>query len=354
MKNLYFDEAGFTGSDLLSQQQPFFCLASVLFTDEELDDIKKDIGLSKFDNELHFKKLHTNWQGREVLTKLFNHPLLNEDHIITGIALKKYCIYAQIVDVLIETYLYKRGLNLYKKKGNIFLANSLYYFAFCHNNQTLIREFEETFVNMVRCQDENSCSSFYQKLEELIKDKGTCSRFKVLLGLIHSSKEALDDALVSDTPFYLDNTTSIFFAIIQKWYERTKQTLDVLFDNSKAIQSNLKLLEALRDIEENKTIVGYDSRKHVLPFPVGTIKLVDSKSYFGVQVADTIASAFVFILTNTNKKFEKYKEELKHLTIFQKTEISLLPSKIEKEDRETNIEDSHDPLDYICKHVKLD
>lgn len=158
---LYFDESGFTGADLLCPQQPYFCLASVLFTDDELDIIKKDIGADKYGKELHFKNLHTNWEGREILKKLFTHPLLDKSHIITGVALKRYCIYAQIVDILIETYFFENGYNLYKGMQNVNLANALYCFAVSHNNKTMVREFEEAFVSMIRSPKTDLCRAFF-------------------------------------------------------------------------------------------------------------------------------------------------------------------------------------------------
>ena len=349
---LYFDESGFTGADLLCPQQPYFCLASVLFTDDELDIIKKDIGADKYGKELHFKNLHTNWEGRKILKKLFAHPLLDKSHIITGIALKRYCVYAQIVDILIETYFFEKGYNLYKGKQNVNLANALYCFAVSHNNKTMVREFEEAFVSMIRSPKTDLCRAFFLKLDKLIKSEDTCNQFKDLLFLIVLSKETLGDALVTDDPFYLDNTTSMFFAIIQKWYKRTEQEFNIFFDDSKPIKKHLTLLEGLRDIKKSKTIVGYDTRKHILPLPMGTIKLVDSKDYFGIQIADIIASTFVFILTNTNNKLKKIQEELKNMSIFQETDVPLLPSKIEKENHIINTEEEElDPLDFICNHL---
>lgn len=103
MNKIYFDEAGYTGADLTNVSQPYFALASVRFTEEELATIRNDIGLDAYATEMHFKKMHTNWEGRNLLDKLFSHPLLDKKHIKTGVALKRFCIYAQIVDTIIET-----------------------------------------------------------------------------------------------------------------------------------------------------------------------------------------------------------------------------------------------------------
>ena len=38
---LYFDEAGYTGPDLTNSNQPYFSLASIRMTNEEIAQIKK-------------------------------------------------------------------------------------------------------------------------------------------------------------------------------------------------------------------------------------------------------------------------------------------------------------------------
>jgi hypothetical protein len=118
---LYFDEAGFTGADLNSKSQPYFVLASALFSEEEIIQIKKEIDFDGLNvEELHFIKMKKNRQGRDLLKKLFSHPLMNDSHINFTYANKRYVIYAQIVDLLIETFMhYKFHEDLYKKHGGI-------------------------------------------------------------------------------------------------------------------------------------------------------------------------------------------------------------------------------------------
>ena len=66
----YFDEAGFTGSDLSNVDQPYFCLGSAKFTDDEILHIKNDLSV-KDDEELHFKKLYKSSNGQKRILALF-------------------------------------------------------------------------------------------------------------------------------------------------------------------------------------------------------------------------------------------------------------------------------------------
>lgn len=111
MSTIYFDEAGYTGSDLTNEDQPFFVVGSACFTDDELNRIKSDLGISD-DTELHFKKLYGSRAGRVQIMSILSHPLMDNTHVKFGIADKRYCIYAQIVDTIIETFAYTLGENL--------------------------------------------------------------------------------------------------------------------------------------------------------------------------------------------------------------------------------------------------
>lgn len=106
---LYFDEAGYTGPDLTNKEQPYFALASIRMTDDEVACMKKDIGYCEWGKELHFKSMYTNPHGRVMLDKIFNHPLMDDNHVLPSFAYKRYCIYANIVNILVETMYYNQG-----------------------------------------------------------------------------------------------------------------------------------------------------------------------------------------------------------------------------------------------------
>lgn len=159
----YFDEAGYTGSDLTNVDQPFFSLGSVKYTDDEIQQIKNDLSLNDA-TELHFKKLYKSSKGQQRIHSLLSHHLVDKEHIKIGIAEKRYCIYAQIVDVLIETMAHSIGENIYANRGNLIMANLLYTFAINHSNQPLVKAFEKAFVYMIREQDDASITGFIKKL----------------------------------------------------------------------------------------------------------------------------------------------------------------------------------------------
>lgn len=348
-KNLYFDEAGYTGSDLLDANQPYFVLAGTLFDDSELDQIKKDIDLDSFGKELHFVKMKGNWQGREMLRKIFNHPLMNSEHVKFSYAVKRYCIYAQIVDVLVETFMhYELHEDLYKSHGGMVMANILYTFAVNHKNQELVRLFEKTFVELVR-QRKNG---FFLVCRQLFECPETNQAFKELLIPVMAAEKYLSLALVEDNPFYLDTTLTLFVQLIEEYFDADGVSHDVYFDNSKPIAAKYDLIVKLRDILEQKK-VGYGERKHTYPLPIKDLQLVDSAEYLGVQLADLTASAFAFVLTSTDPKLEKFRNELLEMPFFKMTCYPLAPSTSEYISKAMNEDSSEDvnPLDFIAANI---
>lgn len=103
---LYFDESGYTGPDLTNVSQPYFALASVKMTNDEIACLKKDIGYYEWGKELHFKSMYTNPQGRAILDKIFNHPLMDANHVLPSFADKRCRKYKLICNILIFSMLF--------------------------------------------------------------------------------------------------------------------------------------------------------------------------------------------------------------------------------------------------------
>ncbi len=346
---LYFDEAGYTGPDLTNKKQPYFALASIRMTDDEVVRLKKDIGYCEWGKELHFKSMYKSYQGQTMLDKIFNHPLMDDNHVLPSFAYKRYCIYANIVNILVEPLYYNNGINLYEGAKNLILANGLYYFAVLHSNKDLVDKFENSFVVMVREQSIESVDNFYRVTDKLRNDADTKEGFFDMLSEIPPTIQYIKEAL-SNKKFYIDLTIPLFSVLIQEWYKRTGEKEDVLFDSSEPFYANKDFMEHLRDMDVPETVVGYGKGKHVYPLPVGNLEIAKSHEKFGIQLADVFASALCFALTPRDDKFVKYQDKIKSLLIFQNIKLNIAPSTndfIEERMKETA---EIDPLDFLCEH----
>ena len=191
---LYFDESGYTGPDMTNKEQPFFVLASIRMSDDEIACMKKDIGYDEWGKELHFNSMYTNYLGRVMLDKIFNHPLMNANHVLPSFADKRYCIYCNIVNMLVETMYYNKGINLYEGAKNLVLANG-FYFALLHSTKGLVEEFENNFVLMVRKPSVESVANFYRTTDKLRYDANTGGEFFNMLSEIPPTIQYIQEAL---------------------------------------------------------------------------------------------------------------------------------------------------------------
>lgn len=350
---LYFDEAGYTGADLTNEQQPYFTLASIWLNDDEITKIKSDVGYDEWGKELHFKSMYSNSQGRVMLEKIFTHQLLNEKRVRLAFAYKRYCIYAQVVNILVETFYNEHGVNIYRGASNLVMANCLYYGAIFHPNKELVKEFESSFVRMVRVQNVETVADFYRTTDRLRADSGTNEMFLKFLNFVPQTISTIKSAL-GVAPFYMDLTVSLFSESIQKWYAYTDIKHDVLFDSSEPFFANQEMLCSLRDMEHEAIKVGYGVNKHVYPLPVGEMQIAKSHEEFGIQLADLFASALNFLLTPRKDKFTKYQEVLRQFPLFQSVEINIAPATEDFLKKRMKDVDGIDPLDFICENLSSD
>ena len=346
---LYFDEAGYTGPDLTNSKQPYFSLASIRMTDEEIARMKKDIGYREWGKELHFKGMYKSYQGQKMLDKIFKHPLMDDNHVLPSFASKRYCIYANIVDILVETLYYNNGINLYEGAKNLILANGLYYFAILHPNKDLVTEFENCFVTMVREPSVESIANFYRTTDKLRYDTDIREEFFVMLSEIPPTIQYIKEAL-TNKKFYIDLTIPLFSISIQEWYKRTGEKESVLFESSEPFYANKEFMEHLRDMKVPETVVGYGKGMHVYPLPVGNMEIAKSHEEFGIQLADVFASALCFTITPREDKFVKYQDKIKSLPIFQNIKLNIAPSTNDFLEERMKEAAKIDPLDFLCEH----
>lgn len=209
---VYFDESGNTGPNLVERNRPYFVLGSVCFTQEELATIWSDCDLISLDCEVHYDVLKKSIKGRERLRKILNHPLLDSAHVKCEVCEKRFCVYAQMVDVLVETMCHQHGYDISVRHEGMVFANCLYYAMFGHKNQRLVELFEDSFISMVRNQSEDDIIMFYGVLDTLVDDKSTNEKTSSVLNIIRATRNYAKDALIEDKN-YLDVTSYHHFVI---------------------------------------------------------------------------------------------------------------------------------------------
>lgn len=346
---VYFDEAGNTGSNITNHEQPIFVLSSVCFTDDELEQIRKDI---RYEGELHFIKLKKSIDGREVIRRLIKHPLLDANHISYYVVDKAFATYAFMVDSLIEPFFkYELHENLYKGRRNITLANCLYYLAEDTKLKEVVKDSIEDlksgFEIMMRQQSEDSIESFYETLNILISM--TDNDLQEILEMMLPSREMLDVIFVEDNRYCLDITLSTLLVLTDHWHKKKGTKIDIITDNSKQLFAKQELIHQLMAIEGYHS-VGYDTRKTIFPPQINNLSFVDSIDSIGVQIADIVASTVFFTITGTNK-YKAFQDELKDSALLKIPCYSLMRSSAEALKKSVETNNDSDPLDFLVENL---
>lgn len=290
--NVYFDESGNTGSNLLDPDQPVFTLASCVFSDEEAELLISLIG-SKSPNEAHFKNLRRRKSGQEGIIRLMSSRIVNTKKVNVNIFLKEFMITTKIVDLLIEHMMHLMGEDLYLNGRNIALSNMLYFClqTFCDTES--VKEMYKSFVVMIREQEQVNIDAFYTAVEK-VKESSSNEKFKDDVDLILTTKNCIQDALEGIDKFSLDPSVPAFFAHCVLWGDSYPKGFHIVHDDSHSIEKERLLFSQFMDWTQAEVELGYDRRKYKLPLKGKSLKFASSEDHLQIQVADIIASSFAY------------------------------------------------------------
>ncbi|WP_064744668.1 DUF3800 domain-containing protein [Pseudomonas savastanoi] len=286
---LFLDESGHTGHNLTDLDQPIFTLAGTVHSAAEAEKLLKLLNC-KSPFEAHFKKLKKTKSGREGIAKFVNSPLINFDCVKVDLVNKDYFITGKIVDLLVETMLHARGVDLYINGQNIALANMLHYCMpqFC--GQENVVQMQQAFVLMIRDQTEAQITQFYDMLERM-KLRCSYTEFHKSLDLILDTRDEIADILTGIDKSALDPSIPAFFSQCVLWGNIYKKGFHIIHDDSKSIERQRESLNLFMDLRKKTIEVGYDRRKFKLPIKGLSFNFAGSHEHAQIQVADIISSA---------------------------------------------------------------
>jgi len=122
--DLYIDESGNTGSDYLSEDQPFFVLGIHWMSEDDLAILKKDVFSQYKADELKFKNLKRRNDKRRMLG-VTSFLEKRKDRFCAYIVHKKSVLIEKFVHDCIEPVCWKDGMDLSDRGGILAYTNML-------------------------------------------------------------------------------------------------------------------------------------------------------------------------------------------------------------------------------------
>ncbi|MEL1254080.1 DUF3800 domain-containing protein [Flavobacterium sp. DGU38] len=346
--NIYFDEAGNSGQNLLDREQPIYIVVSHNFTIEETEKLLAP--LKTVSEEFHFNKIKKYPKYQKPIENILNNPLINYDRIKIAYYNKKFALCAHLVDQLVETSLYHSNLPYYENGLNIMFAQSLYLQTEFFDLKSKYLELLELFQKMIRTKDTNSIDNFYLKAEEIfgaIVEDGEKNFFFPIL----KSKDYIEEILKSINKFSIDLALPSIILLSDIWHKKENVVINIIHDESKQVEFWKKFISFLsNDITQEKIDVGFDNRKIIYPLQINTIETVDSKNNIQIQLADLIGSSFAYYAKNI---LLKYNENDTMANIIANTKLAIMNvhplqpdlSSVYKEYKSNK--DDVNPLDFL-------
>lgn len=292
VQEIYCDESGFTGNNLLDKSTPFFSYAAVATNQAEaqlfVEEITKEYRVQA--DELKFQKLVRYNRGRRAITEVLK---TFSSQTKVSIYHKKYSLACKFFEYIFEPAIASQSSIFYNIGFHRFIAHLLYFY-FEQRNEYAESIFEN-FLNMMReMNDERLMSVFIQQAPSeswsalsLVKEFCICQRTAI--------NSELDSLRGSGTgKWILDLTDSSLTSLLADWGQECKQ-MRVFCDRSKPLEEEHPVYRAMVN-NDKKLFMELDGEEHPLTYNLVDVpRMVDSKNHPGIQIADIFAGAFTFV-----------------------------------------------------------
>lgn len=319
IQEIYCDESGSTGNNLLNEAQPFFTYASVAIYNDEAKEIVakviKDYGVQG--GELKSQKLLKYNKGRNAISYILENY---HDRIQVSVFHKKYNLACKFYEYIFEPTISENNLAFYSIGFNRFVANLLH--LHFEQKAKYADEIFEDFEKLMRCLDDAALTHIFSALSfpnmspvlDLIKTFCTHHRATIL--------EELDSLKGTGAgKWILDLTDTALFTHLGTWSTKYHQ-LEVFCDRAKPLESNKDMFNVMIN-REDKVYNQFLNKEQPITFNLASeIKLVDSVNYPGVQIADVSAGATAFMFQNRE---DRHAEEWRHYAANFIHPLSILP-----------------------------
>ena len=303
-QTFYFDEAGFTGNDLLNTKQPVFVYAGVAMSEDLASQIHSE-AISRFRisaRELKGARLIRSKRGREAISWVLSQ---SAEHSRIMLANKEYALAGKFFEYIFEPALASHNTFFYEIDFHKFIATFLHISARAGDSDAI--EILEGFSALMRSKDPEQLETVLAVLDRL--DQSNPLAKIVTFALCH--RMSIGDELASVArsgqvaTCTLELSMTALHWLLASWGEQFK-VLDVYCDNSKPIEAGKNFFSAFIG-REDKTYIRLGSRPtpSVIYNLAGPINLVDSRESPGIQIADVLSSSLTYALNHPHAAVSK-------------------------------------------------
>jgi len=349
---IFFDEAGYTGEDLLNKDQPVFVLASNNFDAKEIEAIWGENFYDIKAQELKYSNLARKTSGQKRIISLINY--LNKhfpSKIISVAGHKEYLAICMLVEWLIEPAMHKNGVNLYEKGANIGLANL--FFGVLHAIDPPIKTaFLLKFQNLMRNRSKENFDHFWSSANEISRK---IPNLQVPFSILTPSQKTLALTDIINFPQHVMEIGLTFaFGSIGFWKSQCQELFEIIHDSSSQMASVQWLWDQITSTDVESRTFPCSGMNFQLPLNVQSTDFGNSKDYRQLQLSDLIAGSTAKWLTSKWKEEKTfYTEELEAAGIQKLLKWIIWPSpNVTPEELETENIDFNEHVEFLSSQIK--
>lgn len=309
-----FDETGNSGQNLLDPNQPVFALASVQLSEERALNLLQE-AVPDGAAEAKFSKLRTSNPGRKRILALLKKGAFSSNDVKIAIYHKSFMVTVKIVDMLVETWHHRVGVDLYENAGHLALANLLHSVIPVFCGIDAFKVWQERFVALVRSKTPESVDAFYAQTLRL-RAANSNPQFDSALGMLALTRAIVDEGVADKDPIALDPAIPSLVSLAAQWTATLKHPFDLVHDQSKPVAHSRESLLALLRVDRAPESFGRGDFEAAFPILAHDIRFADSRSVPQLQVADICAGAAATLMRARASGLEDpFAEQLLHAGI---------------------------------------
>ena len=287
---IYCDEAGFTGDNLLDSSQEVFVFAGVAMKDERASEVVertiRDFKLQG--SELKGSRMLKTDQGRRAITSVLK-SCAEDARLVSH--LKKFALACKFFEYIYEPALAEQNSIFYGCGFHLFVGNLLW--AMLRTRDASAETIFEDFSKFVRDGNTEALTHIFPSAGLVVDlESDPLASISIFAMINRNSIQAELDSARGDgskPSWILDLTTTSLFSVLRYWGE-VYDELDVVCDKSKPLETEMDILKAMVGRRDHVRMRVFRKETQFTFNLVREPRLVDSRQYPGVQIADVFAS----------------------------------------------------------------
>ena len=310
IKNVYLDESGHTGANLLDPEQPVFVYAAVAIDDSEAQAIHSE-AFARFrlqGEELKGANLLKRQRGQNAAFWILERT---SDCVKASVINKEYALAGKFFEYIIEPIISERNSLFYQMDFHHFIAMNLYleFKSGAMYGRNVLADFQQ----MMRNADSALLGTILSADGYGMEQEYPLTQI-LTIALCHQEqiKREIDALKEHNTAsgWLLELSATAVSYLLASWSEEF-ETLRVFCDNSKPIATDLHLFQNFigrsdkvymwSRVQNNPSIV-YNMSEQIC--------LVDSKQFPAVQIADVWASTLAYAFKHPSDVFSQKCQEI--------------------------------------------